>query len=232
MLTSAVIIRSAYIRIGAWLGDPAEINAQYNADSNFEQIVSEAFPAQSMWDMLTGVENEIATAVAKNQNNTLRSSIQDTVLATSGGRIPTVGASSSTAKIIGEWGQVIGTVSGQPLTRGLHLDEIRAIGQDAGGIYKTSYFSYVLVPPRIFATESALTIDCCVFDYTIRAAAIAANGALLFQQMQNAYFDGLMSQLKNEDPAYTALSNQYEGPYQQWLTAQGENRPVTQEAAA
>lgn len=229
-MTSNTIIRQAYVRIGAWLGDPTEINAQYNADADFEQIVSEAFPAQSMWDMLTGVEGEMAQAVAKNPNNTLRGNIADTVTATSGGLIPTIGASSATAKIIGEWGQVVG--SSQPMTRGLHLDELRVRSQNPGTLYKSSLFTYVLVPPRIYATVTTLTIDCCVFDETVRAAAIEANGALLFPMAQNAYFDGLMSQLSNEDPNYTALSNMYRPLYLEWLAAQAEGKPVTEEADA
>lgn len=229
-MTSNTIIRQAYVRIGAWLGDPTEINAQYNADADFEQIVSEAFPAQSMWDMLTGVEGEMAQAVARNPNNTLRGNIADTVTATSGGLIPTIGASSATAKIIGEWGQVVG--SGQPMTRGLHLDELRMRSQNPGTLYKSSLFTYVLVPPRIYATVTTLTIDCCVFDETVRAAAIEANGALLFPMAQNAYFDGLMSQLSNEDPNYTALSNMYRPLYLEWLAAQAEGKPVTEEADA
>lgn len=229
-LTSNTIIRQAYVRIGAWLGDPAEINAQYNADSDFEQVINEAFPAQSMWDMLTRVENEIATAIAKNPNNTLRGNIADTVTATSGGLIPTFGSSSATAKIIGEWGQVVG--GGQPLTRGLHLDELRLRSQNPASMYLSSLFSYVLVPPRIFATVTTLTIDCCVFDEDARAAAIAADGELLFPMAQGAYFYGLMANLSNEDPNYVSLSVLYRPMYLEWLAAQAEGKPVTEEAHA
>jgi hypothetical protein len=231
-LTSSVIIRSAYIRIGAWQGDSAEINAQYNADSNFEQIVSEAFPAQSMWDMLTGVENEIATAVAMNQDNTLRDNIFDIATVTSGGRIPSVGDSSSSAKIIGVWGQVRQASTGIELTPGLHEDEIRAIVNGPTGLFKSTLYSYALRPPRIYSTVSDLQIDVCVFNYAARAAAIAANGALLFQMCQDAYFYGLMSNLSNEDANYTALASQYKPMYQEWLASQQPPRDVVAEAAA
>lgn len=232
MLTSSVILRQAYVRIGAWLGDPAEINAQYNADSNFEQVVSESFPAQSMWDMLTGVENEIAIAVAMNQDNTLRDNIFDIATVTSGGRIPSIGDSSTSAKIIGVWGQVRQAGTGIELTPGLHEDEIRAIVNGPTGLFKSTLYSYALRPPRIYATVSALEIDCCVFNYTARAAAIAANGNLLFQMCQDAYFYGLMSNLSNEDSNYTTLANQYKPLYAEWLTSQQSPRDVVSEAAA
>ena len=232
MLTSATIIRQAYVRLGAWLGTSQEIDAQYNADADFEQIVTEAFPVQSMWDMLTAVEGEIATAVSKNLNNTLRSSIRDSALttfSTQGAVIPTVGTSSATAKIIGEWGAVrdLDSETQQVLTQGLHLDEISAFIQAPTGLYKTTPHQYVLVPPLIFATVDNLIIEVCTFDQTVRAAAIAANAALLFQMAQNAYFNGLMTYLKNEDPNYGVLSAQHEGPYRAWLEAQA---PVAETA--
>jgi len=230
MLTSATIIRQAYIRIGAWQGDPATLNAQYNADTDFTQIVSESFPPQSMWDMLTGVENEIATAVASNQDNVLRSVLQDIATVTSGNRIPSTGDGGG--DIIGVWGQVRDADTGIELTPGLHEDEIRAVVNGPAGLFKSSLYSYVLRPPRIYATVTELEIDVCTFDVTARAAAIAADGDLLFQQCQNAYFDGLMANLKNQDAQYTSLSNEYTQPYQMWLASQQPPRDVVAEAAA
>ncbi len=224
-----IIIRQAYIRIGAWLGNSQELNAQYNADTNFEQIVSESFPAQSMFDMLTGVESEMAMAVSMNEDNTLRSTLQDLVTVTSGNRIPANADSGS--KIIGVLGQVRQVSTGVDLTPALHEDEIRTIVNGPAGLFKSSYFSYALRPPRIYATVTDLIIDCCSFDYTARAAAINANEALLFPESQNAYFDGLMSSLQNQDASYTSLANQYTQPYQLWLAAQNPPRKVTQEAA-
>jgi hypothetical protein len=229
-LTSNTIIREAYIRIGAWQGSSQEINAQYNADTNFEQIVSESFPPQSMWDMLTEVESEISTAVASNESNILRENIADLVRVNSGDRIPAVGDSGG--YIIGVFGQVRDAATGTELTPGLNEDEIRAIAGGPTGLFKSSYFSYALRPPRIYATVTALIIDCCVFDYATRAAAIAANGALLFQQCQGGYDSGLMSKLKNQDSAYTSLSNEYEKSYQLWLASQQSPREVVKEAAA
>lgn len=218
MLTSAVIIRQAYIRIGAWLGDPSELNAQYNADANFEQIVSEAFPPQSMWDLLTGVENEMATAVASSEDNVLRSVLQDIASVTSGDLIPTTG--NNGGSIIGMWGQVRQASTGIELTEGMHQDEIRAIVNGPSGLFKSTLYSYVTVAPRIYATVTSLEIDVCTFNYVTRAAAIAANGNLLFQQAQNCYLDGLMSNLSNEDPNYIALANLHKPMYMEWLASQ------------
>ncbi len=229
-LFPSTIIRQAYIRIGGWQGNSQEINAQYNADQDLEQIVSESFPAQSMYDMLTGVESEMAMAVSMNEDNTLRSTLQDLVTVTSGDRIP-VNADSG-AKIIGVLGQVRQLSTGIDLTPALHEDEIRTIVNGPTGLFKSSYYSYALRPPRIYATVTDLVIDCCSFDYTARAAAINANGALLFPESQNAYLDGLLSSLQNQDPAYTALANEYRAPYQTWLSAQAPNRNVVSEAAA
>lgn len=189
-LLPSTIIRQAYVRIGSWQGDSQEINAQYNADTNFEQVVSESFPPQSMYDMLVGVESEMATAVSMNEDNVLRSTLQDLVTVTAGDRVPA--NADSGAKIIGVLGQVRQVSTGIDLTPALHEDEIRTIVNGPLGLFKSSYYSYALRPPRIYATVSDLIADCCSFDYDARKAAINANGALLFPESQNAYFDGLI----------------------------------------
>lgn len=227
-LTSDIPIRQAYVRIGAWLGDSQEINAAYNADTDFEQVVSESFPPQSMWDMLTAIENEMATAVASNEDNVLRSVLQDIATVTSGNRIPSTGDAGGS--VVGVWGQVRQASTGIELTPALHEDEIRAVDNGPSGLFKSTLYSYALRPPRIYATVSALEIDVCTFAYATRAAAIAAGGNLLFQQCQNAYFSGLMYNLKNEDATYTALSNEYEKPYMTWIAAQVPPRDVVGEA--
>lgn len=226
-LTSNIPIRRAYVAIGGWEGTSQEINAQYNADTNFEQIVSESFPPQSMWDMLTGVENEIATSVAMNGDSVLRRVLHDTATVTSGGLIPATGDAGGT--IIGNWGQVIGS-DGIELTPGLHEDEVAAVVNGPTGLFKSTLHSFTLRPPRIFATVSSLTIDVCTFNYATRATAIAAGGALLFQGCPNAYFAGLMSYLKNQDGLYTELSNQFAPAYQAWLASPTSSRDVIVEA--
>ncbi len=227
-ITSDIPIRRSYVAIGGWQGDSQEINAQYNADVNFEQIVSESFPPQSMWDMLTGVENEIATSVAMNGDSTLRRVLHDTATVTSGGLIPSTGDAGGT--IIGNWGQVIDSDSGIELTPGLHQDEISAVVNGPTGLFKSTLHSFALRPPRIYGTVASLVIDVCTYNYTTRAAIIAEGGLLLFQSCPNAYFCGLMTYLKNQDGLYTELSNQFAPAYQQWLASPTSSRDVIVEA--
>jgi hypothetical protein len=221
------IIRQAYIRIGAWAGNSAELNALYNADTTFEQVDTESFPPQSMYDMLTAVENEIGTSVAMNNDSVLRRVLHDTATVISGGLIPSTGDAGGA--IIGNWGQVIGS-DGIELTPGLHQDEVAAVVNGPTGLFKSTLHSFTLRPPRIFATVSSLTIDVCTFDYAARATVIAAGGNLLFPQCPNAYFAGLMSYLKNQDSSYTELSNQFAPAYQAWLASPTSSRDVVVEA--
>ena len=228
-LTSNIIVRLAYSRVGAFQGNASQIATDYASDAALADANTESFPLQSMYDILVGVENEMATAVAMNVNNTLRNVLGDIVTVTSGGLIPAI--SDEDLPIIGEWGQVR-TAAGIELTPAMHEDEIRAIVNGPSGLFKTNYYSYALRPPRIYATQTTLEIDVCVFDIDARQTAINANEDLLFQQMQNAYFSGLMANLKNEDPAYTSLSNEYAPAYQAWLLAQNPPRDVVGQAAA
>lgn len=226
-LTPDIIIRQAYARIGAFDGTASDIATAYTG--SLTTVNTESFPLQSMYDMLTGVESEMALAVAMNEDNVLRSLLQDTVTVNTGNVISSVGAGGGT--IIGVWGQVRDAATGTELTP-LHEDEIRSINSAPSGVLQTDYFSYAYHPPRIYATVAQVAIDVCTFNYVTRAAAISANGALLFQTCQNYYFYGLMANLKNEDPAYTALANEYLPLYQQWIQSQNPPRNLTQEAAA
>lgn len=229
-LTSRDIAVQCLLRIGAFKGLPADIATNY-ANAAFTDFETESFPLVALYDNLLGVEQEMAQAVSMNQNNVLRANISDTVAVNSGDEIPSVGSSSSTAKIIGEWGQVRDAGSGKLLVPALREEEVRIIA-DNSGIFTMNYFAYALRPPRIYATVSGLEIDVCVYDYDARKAVIDANGDLLFQMAQSAYFDGLMSTLKNEDTTLVALSDQFEKPYAEWLASQQAGRSVTQEAAA
>lgn len=218
------------LRIGAYLGLPADIATDY-ANAAFTDFETESFPLQALYDNLLGVEQEMAQAIAMNKDNTLRANIKDTVAVAAGAEIPSFGSSSTTAKIIGAWGQVRDAVSpNKLLVPGLREEEIRIMVDNPGGMFKTSFFGYALVPPRIYSTVANMLIDVCVYDYDVRKAAIDANGALLFAMAENAYFDGLMCTLKNEDATLTGLSSQFEKPYAEWLAAQGSYPPVTAEA--
>lgn len=208
----------SYVRIGAFQGNAAEIATDYESDAALATANTESFPLQSMYDMLAGIENEMSTAIALNVDNVLRDIIGDTITVASGALVP--GVSDGGFPVIGEWGQVRGSVSGLPLTPGMHEDEIIAISNGPTGLFKTAYHSYAVRFPRIYATVTPIEIDCCVFDNVARAAAISANEALLFQQEQDCYFYGLMANLKNEDAAYNSLSGLYEPLYQAWLAAQ------------
>lgn len=226
-MTPVQIIRQAYVRIGAYQGTAAQISTAYGA--GVTGLNTESFPLQSMYDMLTSVENEIATAIASNANSVLRRVLHDTATVVSGAAIPVLGAGGGA--IIGVWGQVRDAATGIELTPNLHEDEIRTLNNSS--IFITSYYSYALRPPRIYATVANVEIDVCTFDQAARQTAITANGALLFPQCENAYFDGLMANLKNEDDRLIGLSNQFTDPYQAWLQSLNPApRDVVSEAAA
>lgn len=227
-LVPSIVIRQAYVRIGAYSGTAAEIDTAYSG--GVAGLNTESFPLQSMWDLLTATESEMANAVASNANNTLRSLLHGIVTVASGGVVS--GSSDLGVPIIGVWGQVRDEDSGIELTPNLHEDEIRALNSSSS-IFISNYFSYALRPPRIYATVDAVTIDVCTYDYTTRQDAIENDQALTFQTCEAAYFDGLMSRLKNEDERYTALSNQFAPSYQAWLEQQRIwPRDVVKEAAA
>lgn len=230
-LTPNIIIRRCYVTIGAWQGNPQEINAQYNADTNFEQVVSESFPPQAMCDMLVIVENAMCVAVASDPDNVLRTTIGDTITTTSGSQVSDI--SDGGKPVIGEWGQVRNADTGLPSTPGLHEDEVVAISNGPTGLFKSTYRSHAVRYPRIYATFTNIEIDCCVFDYDTRAAAIKANQALLFEQSEDAYFYGLMSNLRNQDPMYSELSAQYTPMWAAWLALQAPKaNGLTEQAKA
>lgn len=223
-LTPAMVIRRALLRIGAYRGDPAAIEASYIKTDPTDDAVSESFVPSAFTDELTSVEQEIAGAAASNKDQVWRGLIADvTASIANGGLIPTVGASTATAKIIGEYGQVREAVTPfRPLTPDMTEADIRAFAENPGSMFISDVFSYSLRKPRLNHTRPNAIIDVCVFDYAARLAAITANEALLFQSAANAYFAGLMSLLKNTDATLTELSAVYEPRYRTWLAGIAE----------
>lgn len=220
-LLPAHIIRRCLIRIGAFQGQAAAIETSYVKANPTDDSVSESF-VPSVWnDELTTVEQEIAGVVSLNIDHPWRGVIHDvTGSIASGGLIPTVGASSATAKIIGEYGEVRDAASPfRPLTPDLTEADIRARSQNPGTMYISDVFSYSLRKPRLNHTRTNAIIDVSVFDYDARLAAITANAALLFQSAGNAYFCGVMSLLKNTDALLSELSALFQPRYEAWLKA-------------
>lgn len=216
-----MIVRRCLIRIGAFQGQAAAIETSYVKADPTDDSVSESF-VPSVWnDELTTVEQEIAGAVSLNTDHPWRSVIADvTASVASGALIPTVGISSATAKIIGEYGEVRDAASPfRPLTPDLSEPDIRAFSLNPDTMFISDVFSYSLHKPRLNHTRANAIIDVCVFDYDARLTAITANSALLFQSAANAYFCGVMSLLKNTDALLSELSGLFQPRYEAWLRA-------------
>lgn len=215
------IIRRCLIRIGAFQGQAPAIEISYVKADPTDDSVSQSFVPSSWHDELTTVEQEIAGAVSLDPDHPWRGILHDvTASIANGGRIPDVGITTATAKIIGEYGQVRDAVSPfRPLSPDMTEADIRARDQNPGTMYISDVFSYSLRKPRLNHTRTNAIIDVCVFDYDARLAAITANAALLFQSAGNAYFCGVMSLLKNTDANLSELSGLFQPRYEAWLRA-------------
>lgn len=231
-LLPSFIHRQCALRLGAYRGDSAAIEALYIAANPLTGMESESFVPSSLKDSLVLVEQEIASAVASNVEHPWRSVLQDTTTTiASGGLIPSVGISTATAKIIGEYGQVKDSVSPfRPLTQSLSVEEIRVLNQNVNSMFTVDMFAYAYRKPRLWHTRSVgAVIDVCTYDFDTRKTAIFADAELLFTEAEGAYFAGEMSLLKNTDAILTELSAMYEPRYQAWLAAirQGKAMPET-----
>lgn len=220
-LLPSYIYREAALRIGAYPGIPSAIEALYVAVDPTLGMKSESFVPSSFKDSLRAVEQEIAGAVATPRVHPWQNVIADVTAAiASGVLVPVVGASSATAKVIGNYGQVRdGASPFRPLTNDLPVSEIRALNQNPGTMFKSDVFSYQFDRGRLVHTRPTATVDVCVYDFEARKTAIDANAELLFTEAENAYLSGLMSMLMNTDALLTELANQYSPRYQAWLAA-------------
>lgn len=221
-LLPSEIIRQCAVRIGAYRGQPAAIEASYVLADPTTNMVSESFPKSSLYDQLVGIEQEIAGAVASNVDHPWRSLIADvTASLASGDLIPST--SPSGFQIIGAYGKVRDAEGPfRPLTADLPVSEIRTIALSfsaMGAMYESEYFSYALDKRRLDHTRSSATVDVCVYDYNSRKAAILANTNLTFSNAVNAYLSGVMSMLKNTDATLTELSAMYQPRFEAWLNA-------------
>lgn len=228
-LIPSIIYRQVALRIGAYPGIPSAIEALYVAADPTTGMKSESFVPASLKDSLGAVEQEIAGAVATPREHPWQNIIADVTAAIASGElVPSVGVSTATAKVIGNYGQVRDAESPfRPLTADLPISEIRALSQNPGTVFKSDIFSYAFERGRLVHTRTTATVDVCVYDFDVRKVAILADDGLLFTEAENAYLSGVMSMLMNTDALLTELANQYSPRYQAWLTAfrSGQTEP-------
>lgn len=231
-LLPSYIYRQAALRIGAFPGIPSEIEALYVAVDPTTGMESESFVPTSMKDSLVAVEQEIAGAVAMS-NHPWQNILADvTASVASGARVPLVGASSATAKIIGEYGQIRDAVSPfRPLSADLSIAEIRALSINPNSMFKSDIYSYAMEGGRLSHTRTAAIVDVRVYDFEARRTAILADQELLFTEAFSAYLSGVMSLLMNTDANLTELAKMYEPRFEAWLSAFRAGQTDVQKAA-
>jgi len=231
-LLPSYIMRQVWIRVGAYKGQAAAIEASYLLADPSTNSVSAAFTKSALLDGLVGIEQEMAGAISSDPDHPWQNIITDvTASIASGGRVPSVGISTATAKIIGKYHAVRDAVSPfRTLTDDLTVADIRELSLNPATMFKSDIYSYALDRGRLHHTRTNATIDVSVYDYDARKAAIFADGELLFTEAQDCYFSGLMSLLMNTDALLTELSKLYAPRYQAWITALGAGQTKPNEA--
>lgn len=231
-LTPSIILRQVYIRIGAYQGQAAAIEASYLLADPSTNSKSASFTKSVLLDGLVGIEQEMAGAIGSEPDHPWQNVITDvTASIASGGRVPSVGISTATAKIIGKYHQVRDAASPfRPLTNDLTVADIRELSLNPATMFRSDIYSFALERGRLHHTRTNATIDVSVYDYDARKTAIFADGELLFTEAQDCYCSGLMSLLMNTDALLTELSKMYAPRYQAWLKALGAGQTEPQGA--
>lgn len=222
-LIPSIIYRQALLRIGAYRGQPADIEASYVESDPTSDSISESFVPTSFKDQVVAVEQEIAIAVSMADNHPWANLIGDiTAPIASGDLIPTAGTSSANSQIIGKYRSVRDTEGPfRVLTKDLPISEIRSLDlsfSEFGAMYKSDFWAFEIEDGRLHHTRSLATVDVCVYDYVSRKTAIFNDAALIFQNAENAYFSGVMSMLKNTDATLAELAALYDPRYEAWLS--------------
>jgi len=233
-LLPSIILRQCFIRIGAYQGQAAAIEASYLLTDPSTNAKSASFTKSVLLDGLVGIEQEIAGVVGGQDEHPWQNIIHDvTASITSGARIPSVGISTATAKIIGKYHEVRDAASPfRPLTNDLTVADIRELSLNPAAMFKSDIYSFARERERLYHTRTNAIIDVSVYDYDVRKAAIFADGELLFTEAQDCYFSGLMSLLMNTDALLTELSKMYAPRYQAWIAAIGSGQTKLSEGQA
>lgn len=231
-LLPSYILRQVFIRIGAYQGQAEAIEASYLLADPSTNAKSASFTKSVLLDGLVGIEQEMAGAIGSEPDHPWQNVITDfTASIASGGRVPSVGVSSSTAKIIGKYHQVKDADSPfRPLTNDLTIADIRELSLNPASMFKSDIYSFALERGRLHHTRTNAIIDVSVYAYDTRKAAIFADQELLFTEAQDCYFSGLMSLLMNTDALLTELSKMYAPRYQAWIAALGAGQTKPSEA--
>lgn len=229
-LLPSYVLRQVFIRIGAYQGQAAAIEASYLLTDPSTNAKSSSFTKSVLLDGLMGIEQEMAGVIASKDDHPWQNVISDvTASIASGARVSSVGISTATAKIIGKYHQVRDAASPfRPLTDDLSVAEIRELSLNPATMFKSDIYSGRIERGRLHHTRANAFIDVSVYDYDARKAAIFADAELLFTEAQDCYFSGLMSLLMNTDALLTELSKMYAPRYQAWLKALGAGQTEPQ----
>jgi hypothetical protein len=229
-LLPSIILRQCIDRIGGYQGQAAAIEASYVMADPSTNSKSASFTKSVMLDGLVGIEQEVAGVIGGQEDHPWQNIISDvTASIVSGNRIPSVGISTTTAKIIGKYHQVRDAASPfRPLTNDLTVADIRELSLNPATMFKSDIYSGVVERGRLYHTRPNAIIDVSIYDYDARKTVIFADGELLFTEAQDCYFSGLMSLLMNTDATLTELSKLYAPRYQAWLKALGAGQTEPQ----
>lgn len=169
-------------------------------------------------------ENEIALAVANNENHPWRVILNDGTNAIgSGSSIPAVGISG--IPVIGVISGVVDASDSKRLTNDVTLDEMRALLANPNTWRKINPYQYVIDYPQIYHTSTAgVVVGLCVWDAVDAAADIDANEVPLFPNAEGAYVSGLGSKMTNMDQQFAGLAASFVPEYTAWLAAFAEGK--------
>lgn len=179
------------------------------------------YPPSAITDAVLDAEAMIAHAVATTKDHQWREYMREqSAFVTSGAALPTVGGSS---------GVYIGTLDPPIVMTGTRELELAEYGDVRAYLNDPTYFAtnpniYALRGGLLFHTlgAGAVKFSGCVFSRSARAAALVANGAILFPDVAvPLYWAGAVS-LLTRDGEYAAQSQQYRQYFEtgiQMLTA-------------
>lgn len=197
MLTYHTLAAMAGLKINALLGtDPAELQTVYSQRPLTDEVFnSSIFPFDAIRDSLIEAEGKLARTISLSADRVLRSYLRATSAAlSSGAALPTT---ANSKPVIGNFGAVVdqdGTImTRQPVA----LVRNRLLSP---ALYLAPAYYYALDGATITHTQTAVTLECCVYSAEDQTAAFDADGEILLPDaMAEAYINGAGALLCRDD---------------------------------
>lgn len=195
---------------------PALLETSYSTvpltSSNFESSI---LPFTNLKDKMLNAEARLVTAIAYQANHPYRAPLTSQTSALTYGLVIPSTDSGGTNKIIGVYGAVRDSSSGDVLLKG-NLSQIRARVTNPGTMFLVDTGLFAIVDRRIYHTTTSVVLDVVTYTRPVADSLTLTNNVMLPDDAAPAYVQGMLEECIRDDE-FMAQGQRFGSMFDKWV---------------